>query len=524
MTQKSNNDSPSIDGGKREKEKPESKRGETSAIPQTDEAVGVEAKREKVDTPVDVNEEYFGPWFSGEYPCEGSADDAEGLGEGVAFGYGDAVSFDKDFSLIKESEIKSNEELRANASAAYCAMTRDGWMSDVVRREGGDFRQQTLSPKGKAVGEGVYRTLKPVKEGASANYGERFAHSRGRGAHYTLSVKEHGFYVQLRPTQSTELASLVEEIQQDRASLGRSSFGLLGSAISVATRDKVTEFAIHHIVRTNIKDFEVSVASLSELLTINGLNELVFGIMNSTHNRGIQYTRQCVNDEEGCRNSKKGVLNISRLRITDNNAFSEKSYDMIFGSGKRSITLEEVKNYRSTLNIASKKTYDLKSLGVKITLEVPSLEKTSRIGYKWVSSVIDQGIKASLPGETAKEKEERIERFMNIQKAGQLLPYITRIEDTRGAAGVATSEGDIASVVKFLSGEASFFKELKESVSDLLKQSAVSVFGVNEYQCEACNTPNIDTDDESSEGFIALDMVACFLLLCYRGWEKSTAP
>lgn len=457
-------------------------------------------------------------WFEGDYPLVNS-DSLENLSEGVSFGFEATDVYDKQYSEVEVSELDKDADLRKRSSAAFCATSRDGVLSKAPFRKGSEFRQDNINPLGGVVGQGLERVLSPVKEGEAVDYGARFSQSRGRGAYYTIPIKEHGFYVQLRPVKAMELAALVEEIQSDGVALGRDSFGLLGSSMTTATRDKVSEFAIRHITRTNIKGFKLSVANLRAILDQNGLNELINGLMKSTHSDGIIYTRQCINNKPKCRNSRKGVLKIDKLKITDQNAFSPEAFEMIFGEGKKGVTLDEVKNYRNLIKLPKSKSYDLGSPKVRVTIATPTLEKMSRIGEKWVKYVMQKGTEASPAGETKGEKDERIKRFANVCKAVQQEAFVVSIEDISGNAGIARTEDDIFSVLKEMSSDSNFVKELKDSVADFNDISVISAFGVNEFKCDKCKCPQVEP---GHEGFISLDMVSCFLLLCFRGWEKMT--
>lgn len=451
------------------------------------------------------------------------SDSSQSLGNiGIGFGCVAHPEFDKQYRAVKKTVETTDAKFIASVSAAYSSMTKDGFLNAAVDREGAKFTQNP-AVDGEPIPLGGPRVPPPVKGGVTSgiNAAVRLVSSRGSGSVYDFCLKDAGFWVTIKPTRSSEVIALVERIQSETLSFGREVFGLIGSATSCYVENIVMEFCVDHVVKTNVIDMEINHSNFQKLLNPLALQELVNGIMLSTHGKGLDYTRQCIDTESGCTGSRKGTIDPSLLQITDERAFSPMAADHLFGKKDSGVTFDEVLAYRSMLNLPVEKTYVLLDPPVSITMSQPSLEKSFSRGYLWVADVAAEAAKSRPKDESMTEGESRVKRFGEASMARQYEAFVTKISYEDGVSGETIATTDLKGIrfqMEALSAEEGFVTSLRDSVDDLLSSTAVSVFGVSEWSCDKCDKPQRLLGDPV--GVIVLDMVSSFLQVCFRKWES----
>lgn len=438
---------------------------------------------------------------------------------GIAVGCIGHNRYREHYRALAEKPLE-DEGFRAAVSAAYSSMMSGNMLEKAIDRPDSNWLQTSLGADGEPAGLSQQAPIKDPKDGVADGVASvmRLMAISGQGSIYTHCLKESGFWVTLRPVRSPEVMALVESIQRDTVSFGRESFGLLGAAGSVYTTRRVLEFCVNHITKTNIIDFQPTVDSMSKLLTRLGLEELINGVMRSTHCSGLSYTRQCIDPAAKCTTSKTGVIDVDHLRITDQAAFTPEAIDHLFTKRDSGVTLEAVKEWRTLIDLPSELVLDLPEQFVKLKLRQPYLDRVIAEGYAWIAAVTAEAAKSNEPNDSEDAILGRVVRFSEVSKAREYESYVHSME-TDGVT--TTGRKGVSLQLEFLSSDNGFVEALERGVDELLTSTAINVFGVHEWLCEGCGNPQRLATDQP--GIIGLNQVSCFLLVCFRRWEAAQA-
>jgi hypothetical protein len=335
----------------------------------------------------------------------------------------------------------------------------------------------------------------------------------GIGGIKQVPLFHSGIWVTIKTPKEADIVELYRQISEDNISLGRSTYGSIFSNTSVAITDTLVNFALDHVQNSTCS--LTGEKTLKDIIRIQDIYPLIWGVVCTLFPKGFHYTRPCINNPEKCAYILEKKLDPRKLLWVDRKALNEEQTLFMAKRNPGCRTVSEILHYQESLKSTASTVKELRTKDadpIYITIKSPSVNDHITNGNKWINSIIDM-VEEALDEELSEEiKDARLERHAQATIMRQYNHWVESIEiDTN----IIEDTVSIDKALDTLSMSTEIRKQYNKHIIDYINTSTISLIGIPAFDCPQCNEDQNPNTDESDPfvNIIPIDVILTFFAL-----------
>lgn len=317
----------------------------------------------------------------------------------------------------------------------------------------------------------------------------RIAYHLGFGSSTTIPLWHSGFWVTLRsPTLEARL-ELQRRLDFAKVDLGRATGGLAFSNVSVYVKSYLADFALAHLVTTNVR--YTNIQDLKDLILSTDIPALIWGMLTTQYPSGYAYHQPCVNDPSKCQHVVREIIDLNKIFFVDTASLTESQLRHM--ADRKRYEPADLKTYQDQHRYTRLGVFDVTgpSGSIKVELKVPSITEYISAGVAWVDGIIndmERGFQSDLQGNRRKEYILERSRVTNLCEYSHwvnkiVLPGGEEIDD------VETIRKTLATI----SGEPAFSTVFFEKVKEYIEETTIALVALPKFDCPVCGaSPTVE--------------------------------
>ncbi|QTH80371.1 putative baseplate hub assembly protein [Pseudomonas phage pPa_SNUABM_DT01] len=333
----------------------------------------------------------------------------------------------------------------------------------------------------------------------------------GQGSQVQIPLWSTGLWVTFRAPTIQELLDFEQKCRLEKMNLGRSSNGMVFSAVEVYTVETYMRFALEHVISVNYA-FETA-DHVEELLTVirsRDYQQVVWGMVCAMYPDGYPLRQPCVANPDTCDHLDEVLLNFARMGFVDRDKISDKQALMMASrSTKRDRKwLEEYQAefpfFEKRINVGN---------GLTAVLRCSSLAEQIDAGHLWVDGIS----KATNEAFGARLSEmDRIRHIMrsgaltNLRQYGHWVAQFEHKTDPEAAPIIHADFENKDRILELLSEDPQVSEMLTNEIVEWIKKSTVSYTALAKTPCPACQK---EPEDKTHPHLIPIDIGYVFFTL-----------
>lgn len=335
----------------------------------------------------------------------------------------------------------------------------------------------------------------------------------GMGATHEYPMPHTGIWVRLRTPTNTEVANMIQRLQNIAVRLGRTTKGQGFSNRIAVYNNALTDLALQCITHTNMAvttpgDIEFRLSALDEPLLHHALASTMFP-------GGFNYRHTCIADPSKCNHVEEAKLDMFSLTWFDVTQLVDRQRDLLHTRFSRQLRAEELDQYAQDTTLGRKPIKWFDDIGIR--LRVPSVAERRDAANRWIEGVIDASHSSfnEAPGDA--NRNAYIERLGAITSSRQYSHWVDAIyqrEDANSAEELLTENEEV--IDEYLSNVMSDKKyagAFEAAVLQFIDDTILCMVAIPSWNCTACDSPMADKFHERFDHLIPLDVVSTFFTL-----------
>lgn len=249
----------------------------------------------------------------------------------------------------------------------------------------------------------------------SGKEGEISLISRFRGL-CKIPLFNSGFWIVVKNPRLGELNEFFETVSFEEDQYGKLLGGHYYLTYDYFLKEKAIEIIHANIVDSSLKDFD-KIATFQKAFDLNDYDVALNGICYLMNKDGIDMDIPCLNEE--CSNTESVCIDLSSIRYNNYDLLTEKNISMMMESKSKSLTLNDIADYKKSFNIEYKIFGDNSS--AVITCTTPSIGRHIETG-KRITTRLMNGIHSD------KITDKRFATKLNSLTVFSYTPWIESID------------------------------------------------------------------------------------------------
>lgn len=298
------------------------------------------------------------------------------------------------------------------------------------------------------------------------------------GTVFAVPLWHSGFWVTLRSPTESDLIELYRKITQDKITLGRSTYGLLFSNVSVYVNKILLDFVIDNLYETslNIKDNE----DIRSYIQLPDLSLLVWGLACAAWPNGFQYERACITDVDKCKHVVSEKLNLSKLLWTDTTSLTTRQVQHMTKRLRGSMETETLKVYQDDFVRGKQNKIELTDT-LSFVIKQPTALEHVEAGYRWING-IEEGYGRALN----QDENTRNDYLLSHAQASSMRQYAHYISSILVDEEEIDGKEEVENALIDLSSRDDLRDLFMKKIAQFLDSSLISFVGIPTYTCPAC--------------------------------------
>ncbi|MNO25626.1 hypothetical protein D3C76_154680 [compost metagenome] len=333
----------------------------------------------------------------------------------------------------------------------------------------------------------------------------------GQGAQVQIPLWNTGLWVTFRAPTVQELLDFEQKCRMDKISLGRSSNGMVFSAVEVYTVENYMRFALEHVISVNYT-FETAdtVEELMSVIKSRDYQQVIWGIICAMYPDGYPLRQPCVANPDKCDHLDEVLLNFARMGFVDRDKFTDNQA-LMMASRNTKRDRKWLEEYQAQFSFFEKRL--VLGKGLTAVLRVPSLAQQIDSGHVWVDGI------AKATNEAFGAKLSEMDRIRHIMRSGALtnlrqyahwFAFFEHVTDPDAAPAIYDDYENKDRILELLCEDPEVSAKLTEDLIEWIKKSTVSYIGLGKTPCPKCQQ---EPDDKTHPHLIPIDIGYVFFTL-----------
>jgi hypothetical protein len=422
----------------------------------------------------------------------------------------------KDIPKVRLAETANGREWIAAINGGLQTSVYQDGLELSSKRVDAQWQQGVESETG--ILTGAVTTFK-VKEGVKYT-GEqarlRIRQGLKLGSIFNAPLWHSGFWIRLKAPSEGDLLELYRQINAEKISLGRASYGLLFSNNTSYASSLLLNFCIEHLYESSLTIAEGD--SIAKYIKTPDLPILLWCITNAIWPNGFQYTRACISDPEKCDFVVKEKLDLSKLQWTDKTSLTKHQINHMTKRGRGSMDVESLKRYNDEFIRGQMRKVEL-SKEVSITLKVPTVIEHIDAGYRWVNAIEENYGKALIQDENTRD-----DYLISQGKATVMRQYAHFVHSITINGDEIDDVDTIENILNDLTSSDKIRTAFMDKTAQYLDDAIVSMIAIPTYICPSCGgNQQMDKSKGIFSSLIPIDVPNTFFPLVLAKLRKIEA-
>jgi hypothetical protein len=400
---------------------------------------------------------------------------------------------------------KSQDWLTA-VSAGLAALPWDGGFSSVVERPEAAFEQFVTGPKGPLAGSTPPFTVSEGKKYTGESARMHVRSSLNLGTVFNVPLWHSGIWVTLKAPSEGDLLELYRQINQEKITLGRSTYGLMFSNGTSYTARLLLDFAVEHIYKTSLilKENE----DIRNYIRVPDLPLLTWGLACAIWPKGFQYQRCCITEPDKCKHVLQEKLNLAKLLWTDTSCLTERQINHMANRAPATVTSESVKQYVSEFIRGQSRKIEVTDK-LSIIFKVPNSNEFVDSGYRWINNIEETY------GKSLTQDESTRDNYLRSQAKATAMRQFGHFVESIEVDGINYDEASIIDdMLNDLTSDDNIRDVFMEKAKEYVDDAMVSLVAIPNYKCPNCGKDQTNGKElPKHPGLIALDPNQTFFTL-----------
>ena len=374
------------------------------------------------------------------------------------------------------------------------------------------YADKVLGIRELAVGKGGSGNVKGSAAAA------KFYSYLGLGGIIQIPLWHSGFWISLKTIKETDLLNLEMAIAENQIRLGRETNTLIYSNYSVVFNRLVMEFITRHIQSCTLDIDDIN--EISNHIMIQDLYPLVNGLIQSIYIKGFKDVRACINTlninevtkKPECDFTMESIIDPKKLLWVNRKALSSEHMKHMSKRAPKSVGIDEVIEYRSTLSVLKDKQYNIgteSGRDIILNIKNPTIKHHIESGERWVNDIITLTEKLFTDDLSADEKNKRVNASSKMVLLGTYNHFIKSLDLPDGTT--VTDKKTMDSILEILVSDSVAFKNMIGAFKDYIDINTIAIVGIPKFRCPNCNTrQGSDSENEAFKDIIPINVLEAF--------------
>lgn len=333
----------------------------------------------------------------------------------------------------------------------------------------------------------------------------------GQGSMVQVPLWSTGLWVTFRAPTVQALLDFEQKTRMEKMNLGRSSNGMVFSAVEVYTVETYMRFALEHVVSVNYA-FETgeTVDELLQVIRSRDYQQVLWGLACAMYPDGYPLRQPCVADPDKCKHIDEVLINFARMGFVDRSKITaNQALKMASRNTKRDDAW--LKEYQAEFPFFEKRV----DLGNNLTavLRVPSLSDQIDAGHIWVDGI------SKATNEAFGARLSEMDRVRHIMRSGALTNlrqyshWVSHFEHSLDMDSAPTMYDDYVNkdrILEMLSEDSEVSDMFNRTILEWINKSTVSYVALPKVNCPSCQK---EPEDQTHPHLIPIDIGYVFFTL-----------
>lgn len=332
----------------------------------------------------------------------------------------------------------------------------------------------------------------------------------GTYARMQFPLPHSGVWLNIAVPGGDELHTLEHRLAEAKYELGWMGKGLVYSNTMVMQNIELVNFILERVVATNLEDS--TIAGMKKAIRITDLNLMAANLASSIYPSGFPLERPCSADPLKCHEVTRGILRLSKIIWTDENAFSpwQKKHMQTRMVGRKK-TADDLAKYQEEFVGIGTREVDI-APGVRVRFLPPTLEQYEQSGYAWIDQ-IERTANQMLTTLSESALNDYMTQQYQMTTMRQYAHWVDAIiYPSEEGDVVVTGREEINESLKKASTDTEVVNRFMAAVRDYIDDCTVSVVAINNYSCPKCGKSQTHEASKNPR-LIPLDAVHTFFTL-----------
>lgn len=387
----------------------------------------------------------------------------------------------------------------------------DNTGAQALTREDSEWRQ-SLDYEGKLIRAGQPKQ----KFNPSASPQEKInflTKAAGVGIPFDVPLIHSGIWLRFKTPTLSALTSLQHQLAQVKVNLGSVTKGLAFSNVSQTLISVVNDFALQHVVESNVH--YTTPTDLKEKIVQLDLPLILWGLAVTLYPTGFPYKHPCVADPTRCRHVTEEILNLNYLHWTDSMSLTAAQKKMLAGRFDRKLTSEDLTNYRNEhIRGNNRIVWFGEELGLE--LKVPTILEFEEAGRAWIDGIIDMSQGAFNEPPHGSARDAYITKLGVSTTARQYTHWVNAIyrKDEDGEPVLFDDSKEVIEpILESVLSSDEFIEDFIEKIKTFIDDSMIAMIAIPSFNCPKCDSPAAEQFNQRFPHLVPLDVVMTFFTL-----------
>lgn len=409
--------------------------------------------------------------------------------------------------VVNTLSSSSREWLAAVNGGQYYLTSNDAFINSLASP--GALWRQVIEHDGTKITAQVPAALQPspgtILTGADALI--HMSRAMKTYARMMFPLPHTGIWLNIAVPGGDELHALEERMATAKYDLGWMGKGLVYSNTSVMQNIELVNFVLERVVAASMDN--ASIPNLKKFIRVTDINLMAAQLSSAIYPSGFPLERPCSANPLSCHEVTRGVLRLSKLIWTNDNALSasQKKFmaTRLVGQLK---TEEQLKKYQEEFPGVTQRVVEI-APGVRVRFLPPTIEQYEQSGYAWIES-----IERSANQMLTTLNKEQLNVFMTEQyqmtTMRQYAHWVDAILYENDV--IVTGREEINDSLAKASTDGEMVDKFMAAVKAFIDDCAVSVVAINNYACPKCGQSQTPAASKNPK-LIPLDPIHTFFTL-----------